>query len=195
MRISRITGSFKTLILALALSQTCLLHAKPPHPKPAQGMPLKDLAQQAQYVMEASPLAPFAVVVNISFREPGVEIPPLERKAWRFKRGEVFKNVLGSEMPDTLLVFEAGTAAAVRAHRASHMSEDAPAGAVPAYASPIAEKLLGKEKSVFLFIDEVRDDSTITPSDRFELSASRAYEKGTSRKAIAALFPKQAPAE
>jgi hypothetical protein len=154
------------------------------------GIPLKELAQQAQYIVEAYPLPPFENQISISFSEPGADIPPLPRKAFRFKHGEVFKNVLGSDLPDTLLVFEAGTAQAVRAQRAAALSEDAPAGTTDAYDSPIKEKLLGKEKSVILFLYEVRDDSTVTPADRFEFCAARSYEKGSNRKAVAGVLPK-----
>ncbi len=158
--------------------------------KPAEDLPLKDLAQSAQYILEARPLADFAGADSIRFKEAGADIPALERKVYRFRRGEVLKNVLGSDLPDTLVVFEAYTAAAVRTHRAERLSEDAPSIKTHTYKSPIKEKLLGKEKSVILFLDEVQDDTSVTPRDRFEFSAAQSYEQGLNRKAVLGTLPK-----
>ncbi|MDB5104940.1 MAG: hypothetical protein JWP91_2629 [Fibrobacteres bacterium] len=157
---------------------------------PAGNLTLNDLAQQAQYIVVARPLAPSRE--EITFSEPGTEIPSLTRTVFRFKRGEVLKNVLGSELPDTLVVFEASTGAAVRAHRAMYLSEEPVTAEPHAYKSPIRERSLRKEKSVVLFLDEIRDDSTVAPRDRFELCAKRSYEKAANRKAIVKLLPKPA---
>lgn len=162
---------------------------------PAEDLPLKDLIQQSQYIVEARPLADFAGKVSIGIKDAGGEVPSLERKIYRFKRGEVFKNVLGSDLPDTLVIFEAYTGAAVRAQRAKALSEDAPPNTVHTYNSPIKDKLLGKEKSVILFFDEVQDDTTVTPHDRFEFSAAQSYEKAANRKLVAKTLPTPAPAE
>jgi hypothetical protein len=161
----------------------------------AVNLTLNDLIQQSQYVVEARPLADFAGKVSISIKDAGGEVPSLERNVYRFKRGAVIKNVLGSDLPDTLVVFEAFTGAAVRAQRAAALSEDAPANTFHAYKSPIKEKLLGKEKSVILFFDEVQDAASVTPQNRFEFSAAQSYEKASNRKLIAKALPASAPSE
>jgi hypothetical protein len=162
---------------------------------PVVDLPLKDLIQQSQYIVEARPLPDFTGTVSISIKDPGAEVPSVERKVFRFKRGDVIKNVLGSELPDTLVVFEAYTGAAVRAQRAAALSEDAPANTVHTYLSPIKEKQLGKEKSVVLFFDEVQDDTTVTPRSRFEFSAAQSYEKGSNRKLVGKTLPAPAAVE
>lgn len=162
---------------------------------PAEDLPLKDLIQQSQNIVEARPLADFSGKVTISIKDPGGEVPSLERKIFRFKRGEVFKNVIGADLPDTLVVFEAYTGAAVRAQRAKALSEDAPANTEHTYKTPIKDKLLGKEKSVILFFDEVQDDTTVTPHDRFEFSAIQSYEKASNRKLVVKALPAHATGE
>ena len=162
---------------------------------PAVDLPLADLIQQSQYVVEARPLADFSGKVAIGIQDPGGEVPSLERKIYRFKRGEVFKNVLGSDLPDTLVIFEAYTSAAVRAQRAAALSEDALPNTVHTYKTSIKEALLGKEKNVILFFDEVRDEATVTPADRFEFSAAQSYEKAANRKLVVKALPARQPAE
>ncbi len=162
---------------------------------PTTGLPLKDLIQQSQFILEARPIRNSAQIVAITFKDPTSEIPPLERKAYKFIRLGVMKNFLDSDLPDTMTVFEGNTAEAVRAHRAYHSSGESVNPANPAYKSPIKTGTLAKQKTVILFLNQIVDDSLVTPYNRFELAAGSAYETTTKRKDILKLLPKKAEQE
>lgn len=144
---------------------------------------LKDLFQQAHIVVEASPIPRSARREPIAFLDSG-GAPILAREAWSFKRGAVHKNILGQDLPDTLIVFAAGTAAAVAAHRAAHAGEDAVPRPVGWYRGPLSATAMARERAVILFLDQVIDDSLVSPAVRFELTAEQACEKAANKAAV-----------
>lgn len=153
------------------------------------GIPLNDLIQRSQFVLEARPIAASARKVTITFKDPTAEIPPLERTSIKFIRLGVMKNVLGSDLPDTLTLFEGNTSAAVRAHRALHASGDKEAPAAESYKSPIKSGTLLKQKTVILFLNQIVDDTVVTPNDRFELTVAQSYEPASRRKEVMKRLP------
>jgi hypothetical protein len=161
----------------------------------APGLPLKDLIERSQFILEARPIKNSSRIMTITFNDPTAEIPPLERKAYKFIRLGVMKNFLESDLPDTLTVFEGNTAEAVRAHRAYHASGESEDQPKPSYRSPIKTGTLAKQKTVILFLNQIVDDSLVNPYNRFELAAGSAYEKTANRKDILKLLPKKAAPE
>lgn len=145
---------------------------------------LKDMFQQAHMVLEARPLPRFARPEAISFQDSGVQIPTLACNSWRFVRGEVFKNILGQDLPDTLLVFESGTAGTVAAYRAAYLGGETEAAPGHFYRGPLSPQSLAREKSVILFVNQVLDDSTVTPHERFEFTAVQGYEKSSAKATV-----------
>lgn len=156
------------------------------------GLPLKDLIERSQFILEARPIKNSSRIVSITFKDPTAEIPPLERKVHKFIRLGVIKNFLESDLPDTLIVFEGNTAQAVRVHRAYHSSGESEYPAKSAYKSPIKTGALAKQKTVILFLNQIVDDSLVNPYNRFELAAGTAYEKTANRKNILKLLPRKA---
>ena len=145
---------------------------------------LKDMFQQAHMVLDARPLPRFARPEAISFQDSGAQIPTLACNSWRFVRGEVFKNILGQDLPDTLLVFESGTAANVAAYRAAYLGGKTEAAPGHFYRGPLSPQSLAREKSVILFVNQVLDDSTVTPHERFEFTAVQGYEKSSAKALV-----------
>jgi hypothetical protein len=177
-------------IAAMAAGLACLAEAEDP-----REWNLKELFQGAQFVVEGRLVPRSARPEPISFADSGTAIPTLARDSWRFVRGEIYKNVLGQDLPDTLLVFDAGTAAAVAGQRAAYQGgPDAP----PAghwYRSPLAPASLPREGKAILFLDQVQDDSLTAPRERFELSASLGWEKIAARARVRAFAARSAAAE
>ena len=145
---------------------------------------LKDLFQQSHIVVEASPIPRSARQEPIAFLDSGAAIPTLPREAWSFRRGAVHKNILGQDLPDTLVVFAAGTGAAVSSHRAASTGEAAEPGTSHWYRGSLSAAAIPRERSVVLFLDQVIDDSLVVPGVRFELTAENACEKAAMKPAI-----------
>lgn len=156
---------------------------------------LKDLFQQAHIVVEAAPIPRSARQEPIAFLDSGAAIPTLARGAWSFRRGTVHKNILGQDLPDTLIVFAAGTGAAVSAHRASHSGESSEPRPVHWYRGSLSTTAMAGERSVVLFLDQVIDDSLVVPAVRFELTAEQACEKAAMKPAIRKLAARMGTAE
>lgn len=183
-------GTTAIRIFALAAGLTGMAGASDP-----REVNLKELFQESQIVVEGRLVPRSARPEPISFADTGAAIPTLARDSWRFVRGGIFKNVLGQDLPDTLLVFDAGTAAAVAAQRAAWLGGlDAP----PAghwYRSPLAPASLPREGKAILFLVQVQDDSLTAPRERFELSASLGWEKLSARGRVRDFAARSAAAE
>jgi hypothetical protein len=152
---------------------------------------LADLAGRSGIIVLASPLKSFAATESLAFQGG---IPPLERRVFCFKRGDILKNAYGADIPDTLMVFQANTAASAQAHAMAHSGGEVESPVTYTYAGSLKEERLGKEKSVLLFLT-LRREKGVTPSEWFELAAAHGYEKASQAKAVAKLLPKsQEPA-
>jgi hypothetical protein len=145
---------------------------------------LKDLFQQAHIVVEASPIPRSARQEPIAFLDTAPPLPTLPREAWSFIRGTVHKNILGQDLPDTLVVFAAGTGAAVFAHRANAAGDDPEPRPIPWYRGPLSPSAMARERSVVLFLHQVIDDSLVVPATRFELAAEQGCEKAANKGAV-----------
>ena len=150
---------------------------------------LAEMAERSGIIVLASPLKAFAAKESLSFSDAKGGIPPLERRVFCFKRGDILKNADGVDIPDTLMVFEASTAAAAQAHALARSGGDVESPITYAYAGSLSETKLGNEKSVLLFLTR-RSEPGISPSEWFELSASQGFEKASQAKTLAKLLPK-----
>jgi hypothetical protein len=156
---------------------------------------LKELFQESQFVVEGRLVPRSARPEPISFADTGTAIPTLARDSWRFVRGQVHKNVLGQDLPDTLLVFDAGTAAAVAAQRAAYLGGTDVPDAGHWYRGPLSPASLPREGKAILFLVQVQDDSLTAPRERFELAASLGWEKIAARARVRELAARSAAAE
>ncbi len=181
------TGPLSGVVVSLALATTLTVRAGS-----LEEWPLKDLFQQAQFVVEGRVLPRYARSEPISFQDSGAQIPTLACNSWRFIRGETFKNVLGQDLPDTLLVFDAGTAAAVSAYRAAYLGGETEAPPGHFYRGPLSPSTLAREKFVILFMNQVIDDSTVSPRERFEFTAVQSYEKSSAKAVVRKLAARSA---
>jgi hypothetical protein len=150
-------------------------------------MDLGELAGTANIILVASPLKPFEQKESISYSDSSNRIPPLQGKAYRFKRGEVLKNNASMELPDTLIVFDYDMDAESRGHVLAHTAGEVESPVTRYYESPIKESKLAKEKSVVLFLTEVNDNPIATPRNWLKFTANHSYEKTSKLKAVTKL--------
>lgn len=150
---------------------------------------LAELAERSGIIVLATPLKAFAAKESLSFSDAKGGIPPLERRVFCFKRGDILKNADGADIPDTLMVFEANTSVAAQAHALAHSGGEVESPITYAYAGSLKEAKLGKEKSVLLFLTQRREQG-VTPPEWLEFSAADGFEKSSKTKAVAESLPK-----
>ncbi|MDB5048965.1 MAG: hypothetical protein JWO30_2036 [Fibrobacteres bacterium] len=148
---------------------------------------LGELAGRANIIVMAIPLKPFEQKETITYMDSTNRIPPLEDKAFRFKREDVLKNDGSMDLPDTFVVFDYYTEIHSRGHVLAHTSGEMESPITYYYDGPIKETNLGKEKSVLLFLSVIHDDPIASPRDRLGFTANHAYEKASKAKAVTKL--------